>query len=492
VDVAVQQTSLPHAPDRAVSLDRVIELGLLFLLVFTPLALGTVQDWSVAIMELAAFSIFIAWAAKSYLIPGLAAPVETGRKRRLAGSLAAILVGVFAGLALLQLIPLPESVLTALSPGTAALYQALLDSDGARHAISLHPHATGTELLKLLAYAAVFTVIVHHYTTEEKLKGLFKAVIYMGCFLAFLAMAQKLFGNGKLLWFVSLKAGSSPIGPYINRNHFAGYMELAAPIALGYYLHAASRMPGLMGKKGWTRIKQLFSYLDDRKFPSVAFGLVAVLLTSGALFMTLSRGGITGFIASMLVFLWMVRSRRSLKRQSGFMLLLGGVVAFAVVIAGWSMYEARFERAAEDSAYRTDTWTDSIPIVREYPLLGTGLGAFDRTHPMYQQKHPHTYFEHAENEYIEVLVETGIAGLALVLAAMALYFSSVIKRWRERHNAFVICFVAGGVAACAALAVHGMTDFNLRIPANALLLTVIAAATYATAFKVPSRGKGKS
>jgi O-antigen ligase len=96
-------------------------------------------------------------------------------------------------------------------------------------------------------------------------------------------------------------------------------------------------------------------------------------------------------------------------------------------------------------------------------------------------------FEHAENDYIEILTDTGFTGFALIAGMICAYFYSVMKGWRIRHNNFVKCIVAGGISSCMAIVVHSLTDFNMRIPANAMLLTIIAAITYSVVFHVSER-----
>lgn len=466
--------------------DKIIERGILFLLIFTPLAQGAVHDWSIAVMELVSFGIFFAWVLRS-----LVSTAEIERKGWQAASepLRKMLLsaGLLACIALLQLVPLPLSLLGLISPKTLALYQKLGNvSDGTWGTISVYPHATVNELLRISSYVAVFVVVIGHYRTEEKIKSLFRTVIAMGVFLAVLAVIQKLFGNGKLLWVMNLEPGWNYFGPYINRNHFAGYMEMAAPIGLGYYLYTASLLKGR--RSGVSRLRQLLSIIDNTKLPTVSTTLAGVLVMTCGLFMTLSRGGIIGFAVSMTVFVALARSRRSLMKRKAFLSLAGSIIALTVVAAGWSMLEARFEKSRSDGTTRFNIWQDSFQVIMDYPLLGSGLGTFNHIYPAYQTRYPHLAFEHPENEYIEIVTDSGLIGLTGVLGLLLVFFSSVTRQWRERHNPFVVSMAPAGIASCTAMVVHGMTDFNMRIPANAMLVAVIAAATFAAVFNVESRG----
>ncbi len=460
-------------------LDDVIEKGVLFLLVFTPLAAGTVQPWSIAVMEIASLVLFAALVAGK-----LSLPAEENRAP--AGWTLVFPLALIA-IVLVQTLPLPQGLLALVSPKTASFYRAYLDDSGAAwRTVSLYPAATSEGLRMLLAYGLVFLVIAGHYDSREKIGGLLRAVTFMGCFLAAFAVLQKVFWNGRLFWIFPLREGLAPAGPYINRNHFAGYMEMAVPVGLGLYLYAVSRIASAL-PPGASFLKRLISRLDTERLTSASYALVAVVVLAGGLFMTLSRGAITGFAASLLVFMLLTRSRRTLRKKKGPMILVGVILVVAVVAAGWSMVEDRFEYAVRRGDARQDVWRDAGAMVRDFPVLGTGLGTFARVFPAYQTKHPLLLFEHAENDYLELLIETGLAGFAAFLAAAGVFLYALYRRWRERHNAFVVCAGVGGMASFAAMAVHSFTDFNMRVPANALLMTIIAAATYAAVFNIPRR-----
>ena len=471
--------------------DRAIERGIFFLLIFTPLAFGTTQDWSIAIMEITAFLIFGVWLIKYRETPLMhkAQPRSKGLPALLLVFCGAVLVGIVV----LQIIPMPRDLLNLLSPKTTELYQTFLEGDlTSWRTISTAPHASVSGIILFLSYASVFTVVLQHYNTEEKIQGLFRLIIVIGCSLAVLAVLTRVFRNGNVMWIFPVRAGEKAMGPYINKNHFAGYMEMVIPIAMSYYLYTAGKMVLPSKEQNASRVQQALSFLDNRKFASLSQGMVAVLLLTGGLFMSLSRGGISGYAVSMAVFAWMVRSRRSLRKRAVFMALLGGVVAIAVIVAGWSMFEARLETSEQQGTMRIGTWTDAFSLARNFPLFGTGWGTFEKIYPAYQTAHPDLNFEHAENEYVEVLTDAGWIGLVALLGTMASGCFIILQRWRERHNTFVVSFTVGGITAFSAIIVHSLLDFNMRVPANALLMTVILALTWAILFKVPSRREQKA
>jgi O-Antigen ligase len=460
-----------------------IEKGLIVLAVATPLAFGSVQEGARALMEAGAFLIFGAW------LIGMA--VHGRIEARKAPHL--WLIAAFFILVLIQLVPLPRGVLAAVSPGTDRLYDRAALAGGAHsawRALSVFPRATRGALFEALACAAVFWVVVSHYRTKKQIEGLARAVLGTGIFLVVFAVVQKMTWNGKLYWVYpldsSLASKTAYIwGPYVNRNHFAGYLEMVLPLGLGLMLH---RSASLGHSPNATFIQKLSRAASSDRFTRLAGLGLAVLVMSAAVFMTLSRGGILGFAVSMLFFVGVVRTRRSFRKKAGILAALGLVVVLLIAAAGWDRVEGRFGELAEaNRTKRIDVWADAARLSRDFPLVGTGLGTFPAVFPEYQTSYANVRFEHAENDYLELLTDTGLAGLCILAGLLAVHFYSVLKAWRLRHDPFVVSFAAGGLASCVALSVHSLFDFNLHVPANALLLTIIVALTYAAVYNVKSR-----
>ncbi|MBI5971337.1 MAG: O-antigen ligase family protein, partial [Deltaproteobacteria bacterium] len=300
---------------------------------------------------------------------------------------------------------------------------------------------------------------------------------------------QKMTWNGSLYWFYPLRPelssrASRIFGPYVNRNHFAGYMELAIPLTLGFALYKYSNA----GLRANGIIKRFAEFSTRAEFAPVVLYSLAAMMLSSALFTTLSRGGVLGFVSSGVFFTALASSRKSLKRGGQAAALAAVFMLAFVLFMSWTGLESRFVEVTNiDRIQRLDVWADSIGMWRNFPVTGIGLGAFQSVYRLYQSKHPLVTFEHAENDYVELTCETGALGAAAVAVLIVLFFYVTIKKWRTRHGGFVKCTALGGMTSCVALAVHSLTDFNMRIPANAMTLTVIAAATYATLFNVPGR-----
>jgi hypothetical protein len=452
-----------------------IDRGLHFLLVFTPLAFGTVQAWSAAVMEIAAFLVFALWLLLKFREGG-----SEPRLPRVAFFLL-LLVAVVA----LQVAPLPRAVLSLLSPETVRLYDSFAPG-GPRQwlCISLYPGATIEELFKLLAYAAVFVVVLDRCRSKERVLALVRTIVLMGCFLSVFAFLQRMTWNGRLYWIYPVSERLQPStdyiwGPYVNHNHFAGYLEIAIPLCLGLIFYHALRISLPLQPSLLRTVQEI---MRSDRYAAISGYFLAAVVMAGALLGSLSRGGILGFAASVAVFVLLIRSRRSFRRRQFLLAAFGVVVATAIVAASWDRIEGRFGEIIEpDKIKRMDIWSDAAAIVRAFPLVGTGQGTFVSISPHFQTKHSTLLFEHAENDYLEQLTDTGLAGVSLLVMLMIIFFRDTVRNWRRCSRPSAKAVGAGGIAACVAIAVHSMTDFNMRIPANALLLTLVAAMTYAYA-----------
>ncbi len=464
-------------------MDAIIDKGVLALIIFTPLAFGTVQKWSVSLFEIGAFLLLALLLLKQLIAtqPSAASELSTRTARTLK-----IICLLFAGLVMLQLLPLPPPLLKIISPVSHLLHTDLGGAaTDAWRTISVSPYATRQDLLLLFSYAAIFTVIVMHYHTKEQIGRLVTAILVMGGLLVIIALLQKAFWNGRIYGIFPvdyyLINDNRIWGPYLNRNHFAGYLELAIPLGLGMLLYVAPSSHSLPGTPLGIRITRL---LENPVMPKAATWFLLLLVMTAGLFASMSRGGIMACVISFTLFVLITRKRRSLKSRSLLLITVAMVLSTVVVFASWERLEDRFEELDTGHVGRLNVWIDSVGIVRDFPLLGSGLGTFETVYRRYQSKETRSIYDHAHNDYVEQITDTGLAGLLLAISAVLIFFTTLYRRWRRLHGMYTKCFGAGGLCSCCAVGVHSFSDFNLHIPANALLFTIIAALTYAILFNL--------
>jgi len=275
----------------------------------------------------------------------------------------------------------------------------------------------------------------------------------LGFVVSVFGILQHLTFNGKLYWFREMRYGGIPFGPFANRNHFAGFVELLLPLAL---------VPLVLGRVRRERL--------------VVVGLFAVLPVA-ALFLSASRGGIVSLGAQLTLLAYLILRRRGLGKQ-----LLAGtaVLLVALLMVSWlgvgqivqrfSSFQSLDVTAGKRAAMRRGTWH----IFLDHPIAGTGLGTFQIVYPPYETLYDGKIVNHTHNDYLEALAETGgLGGLCCAWFLVVLLRRSLV---RLRHNdySFAGALQLSGMVACAGILVHALVDFNFHIPSNLLLFFLMA------------------
>jgi O-antigen ligase len=309
------------------------------------------------------------------------------------------------------------------------------------------------ELLLLLSDLIVLFVAVQAFRTLEDWRGFVWFGMFFGFLVSLFAILQLLTSNGKLYWFREISSGGLPFGPYVNRNHFAGFVELILPLAL---------VPLVLGR------------VRRERRPVV--GLCAVL-PIGALFLCASRGGIVSFAVELGALLLVMILRRTMGKQ-----LLAGVSVLLVasLLVSWLGVRQILQRlssaqilevtAGKRASMRNDTWR----IFLDHPFVGTGLGTLQLVYPRYETLYDGKIVNHTHNDYLEALAETGILGGLCCAWFLAVLFSESLKRLGQLNNSFIGTLQLSGLVASTGFLVHSFVDFNLHIPANALLFFLLA------------------
>jgi O-antigen ligase len=394
---------------------KFLRVGICALVVFAVAAHGGVEDWAQAVLETGAGLLFLAWSLCLYF----------NREEQ----------PFFSPL----LLPL------------AALSLVVLAQWFFRWTAS--PYNTRIELLLLLAYLIVLFLAVQAFRTLEDWRGFVWFGMGFGFLVSIFAILQHLTSNGKLYWFREMHSGGLPFGPYVNRNHFAGFAELVLPLAL---------IPLVLGR------------VRRERWPVV--GLFAVL-PIGALFLSASRGGLVSFGAELGVLALVMILRRTMAKRwfAGVAVLL-----VAMLLVSWLGVGQILQRlssvqllevtAGKRSSMRRDTWQ----IFLHHPITGTGLGTLQIVYPRYESLYDGKIVDHSHNDYLEALAETGILGGLCCAWFLGVLFSESLKRLRQLNNSFAGALHLSGLVACSGFLVHSLVDFNLHIPSNALLFFLMA------------------
>ncbi|MEN8210678.1 MAG: O-antigen ligase family protein [Thermodesulfobacteriota bacterium] len=434
-----------------------------FSIIFAPLAFGTTETWSYAVMEicvslsLLSFFIYIFKHNKElYHVPGL------------------IPLLLFLLYILFQLVPLPLSVIEFLSPQASEIYQGnnFLAGVNSWACLSLNPKATLSEFMRYSTYVLFFILTVQLL----KNRGVFQSTIFIialfGGLLAFSSILQFYMTQDMALWFRYTPDNSIVVGPYVNHNHYAGLMELIFPVVLGLFLFYRPRIQNTSLIKG---IAEIFS--QEKANIHILIGASALLIII-SIFVSLSRGAMISTCLSLIVFTIFLLQR---KISRGNTTLIIGVIMLSALCIGWFGWDQIIERFAklknaQGVIYeaRLDFWKDSQEMIDSYKLTGSGIGTFPHVYPLHRSLKSELFLSHAHNDYLELLAEGGIIGFGLAAIFLLTLFYKTYKIFINRRDGFSIYIYIGSITAMTSILLHSFTDFNMHIGANGLWFFFIA------------------
>lgn len=444
-------------------------VGLFGLLLLCPLPFGSVQPWAVLGLQLYAACLggLAAWLVAAE--PGRL----TGRPRRLF-AVAALL----PALGLLQLLPLPRPVVEFVAHPTAsarASLGALLPEIRTGLAPeSLVPPATLDAVLRLAAYLLFGLTAVAVLRRPRHLTQAVVVIAAAGMFQAVYGAGEYLSGHQHIFGYQKIHALDSASGTFINRNHFASFLAITLPFALGLVVYNAS------SAKRLTDWRAGILRLTDPGFVLFLFGLLASFTIWVGVLLSYSRGGLVAALVATVTFGVLASARRGRWRYLALLTLVPAAFLMRQEIL------APAERFVSDASgplgigSRVDAWRAGLEMVPDYLFLGSGLGSFGHAFYLYRSPVIVRRWGHLHNDWLQAMIEGGlIQFLVLVLLAVLLLWPGR-RRHGETHPAGVRVHSCA-LAALAAVAMHSVFDFSLRIPAIAVLTVCIVALAAATA-----------
>jgi len=392
---------------------KVLRIGLLILFAGAVLAFGTVDIWSQSLLEAGAAALFVVWAALAIRNPEVRVQWSPLNWPLLA----------LIGIALMQL----------LFGGTA------------------DPFLTRIEALKFAAYFLVFFLTAQAFRTRRDF-SLLAWFLMLLCFAVSLqGITQHFTSSSSIYWSDAFSIQTAFFGPYVNRNHFAGFVELTLPTGLAVMAFRCVRRD------------------------VVPLIVLLTLVPVSALVLSGSRSGIVGFAFELAVLGLLVRSRSG-KRWKAPRIIAAGVIALiALAFVAWVGAGLAIQRFSLLNVHdvplgrRTSMARGAAHIFRDYPLKGSGLGTLVDVYPRYDTVYDGRLVDHVHNDYMESLAEMGVLGGLCGVFFLWEFYRESRKAFAPKQAHLSMALHAAGIAAVAGLLFHSLVDFNLHIPANALL-----------------------
>jgi O-antigen ligase len=411
-DTPTLQKKIPILQDRRTSTGQTVLIaGFSALLIFAVLASSIFDRWAIAILEIgsALLLLFSIW------------PQLTSGRLQLGAS------RLYAPVVLFGLI-----IAVQVAFG-----------------LSAYVHVTRLELWKYAGYGSLF--LLANQFQPAGAHRLLTILAAFGFIVALFALVQDLASNGKIYWFWPAVSGRI-FGPYANHSHYAGLMEMLAPIPLAMALTDCAR-----------RHQQML-------------WIIAGILMGATIFVCDSRGGMIAFAVEMVFLAGLFVARRSPRTAGALCAICLVIGAFVFWIDGGRVLEQvdslRDPLTNADVGSRLTIARDSLRMVLDRPIAGWGLGLFPIIYPQYRSFSTDLLVNQAHNDYLQALVETGILGFVCVLWFIGNLYRSGMRNLNA-HSRIATAPALGSLVGCTGILVHSLSDFNLHIPGNAALFFVL-------------------
>ena len=395
---------------------KAIRIGLCVLFAFSVFAQGVVEVWSESILEIGASLLFITWVFLAYRDPEMTIQWN---------SLNWPLLGLIV-IGLLQL----------------------------TFRWSANPFFTRVELLRFGVYFIVFFLTAQAFRQREDLVKLAWFLVLLGFSVSLLGIIQLFTSPDRIYWMRSFPQSGAVFGSYVNRNHFAGFVELVAPVGLALLVFRGIR-------------RELFAIT----------GLLTIIPV-GALILSGSRGGIVCFAFEVAVLALLARTHKGQRGATMIAVAFVGLASIALIAwlgAGKAIERFSKTRIGDVSrSRRASMFRGAERIFLDHPVKGVGLGTIVTVFPGYDAGYDGLVVDHVHNDYIEALAETGILGGLCGVAFLWLVFTGARRSFVVEQGHFSSALHAGAIAAVCGILLHSFVDFNLHIPSNALLFLLQA------------------
>jgi len=490
-----------------------MEVVVLALAVLTPWAFGGVDP---------VFELAIA-AGIALLLALWAAVAITSGRFTVVRCPVSLMLTLIVAVGVLQLVPLPAGLLGWISPGAADLRDQLYPAQPEQltpsetapgpptwPTVSVYPHATRAEVFRWLAILILFTAVRNQIATTASLWRLSLVMLVNGCLIALFGLVQFYSNRHQVYW--SFPTRGHAFGPFLNRNHFAAYVNLCIALGAGLLVWLG---PSELDRKRRYMVKpnapmeqgselaSIFSPLAVLHSPPQLWTLVGMVLMAAAVICSLSRAGVLTLLLGLLIttclrLSWPLRLRR-LEVLIVPALLLIGLFAWM----GFRPLESRFgatlrgaESIGED---RLHLWAGLLRLVPRFPILGAGYGTLGYVEPLTRQPDtfadPTMFVDHAHNDYLEALVEGGIVRAGLTILVVGLIFAAGFRGLRRYAGRTPSALAVGAMAGFLMIALHSAVDFSITTPAVGILAAAIAGQLVSVArsdpTKAPAAARGR-
>ena len=381
----------------------------------------------------------------------------------------------------LQLVPLPSAVISRISPGTLPILRSLDlvfagDQDWAP--LSIRPQGTAVAVVALIALS-LYLLGLPHLIGPRAVRALPGALAVIAVPLALYGIYTREYNNGLIygFWQPLDGGGGNMFGPFINRNHFGGWMLMTLGLLIGSFF---GRLERALRESGHRRSRPL-AWLSSSSASALLVTGGVIILGIVAIFWALSRSSILSLTVAVTLFAWLATRRRRFGATRGRLAVVSLAVALVAGVS-WRGPDRVVAWFQDDSTLlgRFDAWRDAWDVIQAFPLFGTGLGTFGDAMLFYQKHNAGFHMAQAHNDYVQLAAEGGLLVVVpAAIAAVVLARTMMRNLGTARSESRGYWIRAGAAIGTAAIAVQETVEFSLQIPVNALLFATLAAVALA-------------
>lgn len=342
--------------------------------------------------------------------------------------------------------------------------------------ISIDPHATEDQWLKSLMVFEAFALTMLLVNSHRRVNILAVTLLLAGTFQAVYGTLIAISG-AEVIWNKVNHTGGSATGTFINRNHFAGYLEMTLAIGLGLLIANLETTKANTWREHLRRLTKTFLG------PKIQVRVCLALMVIG-LILSHSRMGNTAFFASMMIAgaVGLLLFRKS---GRGVVMLFSSLIIIDIFLMGTffgiDKLQDRIEQTNVKQEQRIDAAILTLDIIKDYPIAGTGFGTFYTAFPHYRNEKISIFYDHTHNDLAEFTSDLGIVGVTPLALIWLLSFYYAIMVQVKRRSQLMKAMGFAATMAMIAIFIHSWSDFNLQISANAVTFMIILALPYVAA-----------
>ena len=424
------QTPDLHRRSQSARLSSILFYGTFGLLMFGPLAFGSVEPWSIFVLEVGATCLALLWVAKQWLDGEI----------RIKGNPLFLPMGAFGLLVSIQIV----------------------------FGDTAYRHDTVSGALLYCAYGIICFVSGQTLLRTAQARKLALILCLYGTVVASFALLQGVSSNGKLYWLRQPRMGGWIYGPYVNHNHYAGLMEMLLPIPLVLCL---------------TRL----THSKERIAAAAAAAIMA-----GTIFLSGSRGGMLALGGELVLLAFvLVKQRRDLRTALRLGLFLLIVVGLLTWLGGDELLRrlatVQSPHSELSGDMRLQINRDGLHMFLRKPVLGWGLESFPVVYPQFRRFYTNFFVNQAHNDYLQLLIEMGLLGFGTMLWFLVVLYRTAFRKISNWTSQVSGAMTLACMLGFTGILIHSMVDFNLQIPANAALFYVLCTIAAADPLLQPVR-----